>query len=98
MEKGGELYLGWGRVLLLENIERLGSIAAAARAMHLAYRNAWLWVEAVNSLAPRPLVEKTTGGAGGGRTRLTDEGKRAVDEYRRLRAGFQEWLKRAGRD
>ena len=30
LEKDGELYMGWGRAMLLEQIGRLGSIAAAA--------------------------------------------------------------------
>ncbi|MFC1951646.1 winged helix-turn-helix domain-containing protein [Chloroflexota bacterium] len=93
VEKNGELYMGWGRAMLLESIARLGSIAAAARAMKLGYRNAWLWIEAVNRLAPALLVEKTTGGVGGGRARLTEEGQKAVSEYRELRARFQEFLK-----
>ena len=95
IEKNGELYLGWGRTLLLENIDRLGSIAAAARAMKLGYRNAWLWIEAMNRLAQVPLVEKRMGGAGGGHTQLTEEGRRAVNEYKQLRARFQEFLKQA---
>ncbi len=95
VEKDGELYMGWGRAMLLENIDRLGSIAAAARAMRLGYRNAWLWVEAVNRLAPCPLVEKTTGGAGWGRARLTEEGRKAVTEYKALRSRFQEFLRQA---
>ena len=95
-EKDGELYMGWGRAILLEHIDRLGSIAAAARAMRLGYRNAWLWVEAVNRLAPVPLVEKTTGGVGGGRARLTEEGRKVVNEYKELRARFQEFLKQVG--
>jgi molybdate transport system regulatory protein len=93
IEKDGELYMGWGRAMLLEHIDRLGSIAAAARAMRLGYRNAWLWVEAVNRLAPAPLVEKTTGGVSGGRARLTQEGRKAVTEYKELRSRFQEFLK-----
>ena len=94
-EKDGEFYMGWGRAILLEHIDRLGSIAAAARAMRLGYRNAWLWVEAVNRLAPAPLVEKTTGGVGGGRARLTEEGRKVITEYKELRARFQEFLKQA---
>ncbi len=93
IEKGGELYMGWGRAMLLERISELGSIAAAARAMGLGYRNAWLWVEAVNRLAPAPLVEKTTGGVGGGRARLTGEGSKVISEYKELWARFQEFLK-----
>ena len=93
IEKDGELYMGWGRALLLEHIDRLGSIAAAARAMRLSYRNAWLWVEAANRLAPAPLVQKSTGGPGGGRARLTDEGRKAVEQYKKLRAQFHEFMK-----
>jgi len=92
LEKDGELYMGWGRAMLLERIDRFGSIAAAARSMKLGYRNAWLWIESANRLAPRPLVEKTTGGAGGGLTRLTDEGRRAVREYKELRARFADFI------
>ncbi len=82
--------------MLLEHIDRLGSIAAAARAMRLGYRNAWLWIEAVNRLAPSPLVEKTTGGIGGGRARLTEEGRKVITEYKELRTRFQEFLKQVG--
>ena len=93
VEKDGELYLGWGRVMLLEHIGELGSIAAAARSMGLGYRNAWLWIEAMNRLAPSPLVEKTPGGVGGGGARLTEEGQQAIKRYRELRARFQDFLK-----
>jgi molybdate transport system regulatory protein len=93
LEKDGELYIGWGRAILLERIDKLGSIAAAARSMGLGYRNAWLWVEAMNRLAPSPLIEKATGGAGGGHARLTEEGQKAIKEYKELRTRFQEFLK-----
>lgn len=96
MERDGELYMGWGRVMLLERIEELGSIAAAARAMRLGYRNAWLWIEAMNRLAPAALVEKTAGGTGGGHARLTDEGRKAVSQYKDLRAKLAEFLKQIG--
>ncbi len=92
MEKDGELYMGGGRAMLLERIDKFGSIATAARSMRLAYRNAWLWIEAANRLAPIPLVEKNAGGAGGGHAILTEEGRKAVSEYKELRARFQEFL------
>lgn len=96
VEKDGELYLGWGRAILLERIDQLGSIAAAARSMGLGYRNAWLWIEAMNRLAPAPLVEKVPGGAGGGGARLTAEGREALSRYKRLRARFHEFLRNNG--
>jgi molybdate transport system regulatory protein len=85
LEKDGKLLMGWGRASLLERIDELGSISAAAKAMKLAYRNAWLWVEAMNRLSSKPLVEKATGGPHGGYARLTEEGKRIVREYKEKR-------------
>ena len=96
MEKEGELYMGGGRVMLLERIDKFGWIAAAARSMRLGYRNAWLWIEAANRLAPAPLVEKTAGGAGGGYARLTEEGRKVIGQYKELRAEFEEFLKQVG--
>lgn len=93
LEKDGKLFMGWGRATLLERIDQLGSISAAAKSMHLTYRNAWLWVEAMNRLASVPLVEKSAGGDQGGYARLTGEGRRIVTEYKEKRARFQELLK-----
>ena len=90
LEVDGKLFMGWGRAQPLERIDEMGSISAAARSMKLAYRNAWLWVEAMNNLAPSPLVEKTTGGSRGGHARLTEEGRRIVDAYKRVRASVRE--------
>ena len=78
---------------LLENIEKFGSIAAAAKEMGLSYRNAWLWVESMNQLAPAPLVEKVSGGSGGGYTRLTEEAHRAIAHYKALHDSLQGFLK-----
>ena len=90
LEKDGKLLMGWGRASLLERIDELGSISAAARSMKLAYRNAWLWVEAMNRLSPCPLVEKSTGGPRGGYTRLTEEGRKIIKAYKEKRARVRE--------
>ena len=94
LEKDGKLFMGFGRATLLERIDQFGSISAAARSMHLAYRNAWLWVEAMNRLAPSPLVEKSTGGARGGYARLTDEGRRIINDYKEKRASVRDIINR----
>ncbi|MHB8278300.1 MAG: winged helix-turn-helix domain-containing protein [Candidatus Humimicrobiaceae bacterium] len=90
--KDGDLYLGWGRIILLERIDELGSISAAARSMKLGYGNAWLWIDSMNRLAPAPLVEKVTGGRKGGCSRLTQEGRKAVIQYKELREKFLEFI------
>ena len=93
MEKDGELFIGGGRAILLERIEKYGSIAAAARSMRLGYRNAWLWIEAANRLALAPLVEKRTGGVRGGQAKLTEEGRKVLSQYRELQDRFDEFLR-----
>ncbi len=41
-------FLGYGRVILLERIQALGSISAAARSMQMSYRHAWKLVDSMN--------------------------------------------------
>lgn len=94
IEKDGELYLGNSRVVLLERLDKLGSIAAAARSMHMTYRNAWLWIEAMNRLAPSPLVQKSTTRVAGKYAWLTDEGCNAITAYKALRAKLGGFLPR----
>jgi molybdate transport system regulatory protein len=92
-EKDGELYIVGNRVALLERIDEFGSIAEAARSMQLAYRNAWLWVESMNRLAPSPLVEKITGGPGGGHARITEEGRKVITKFKELNDKVRELLR-----
>lgn len=74
------------RVALLERIGETGSITAAAKAVGLSYKAAWDAVEQMNNLADRPLVERSTGGARGGGTRLTERGRELVQSFRALEA------------
>lgn len=71
-------FLGIGKIWLLENIQKTGSITNAAKAMKMAYRQAWQLVEEMNKRAEKPLVEKLLGGKGGGGARLTEAGERAI--------------------
>ena len=62
------------RIRLLEKIGELGSISQAAKAVPLSYKAAWDAIEQLNSTAPQPLVERTSGGRQGGGTRLIEYG------------------------
>jgi molybdate transport system regulatory protein len=92
LEKEGETFLSWGRVVLLERIRDLGSIAAAARSMHMAYSHAWSLVAAMNRLAGEELVARTFGGRKGGRAWLTPAGEAANAKFWDLAAHFKEWV------
>ncbi len=76
--------IGPGKVALLEEIGRSGSISAAGRAMKMSYRRAWQLVEDLNRTLGSPVVQASAGGPGGGGARLTQAGRTLVQEYRAL--------------
>ena len=76
--------MGPGKADLLDAIAQTGSISAAARAMGMSYRRAWLLVETMNRCFRSPLVETATGGEHGGGARVTDLGRDVVRRYRAM--------------
>jgi len=83
---GAVIAIGPGKANLLQAIADHGSISAAARGMGMSYRRAWLLVESANGAFRQPLVEKLTGGDGGGGARLTETGKEVLRRYRAMEA------------
>ena len=81
---GGASSLGPGKVALLEEIGRNGSISGAARAMEMSYRRAWLLVESMNTSFTEPLVATATGGKRGGGAELTAFGREVLRRYREM--------------
>lgn len=79
-----ETRIGSGKIRLLEEIDRTGSISAAARAMDMTYRRGWDLIDQMNKAFGQPLVLGTTGGQGG--AQLTDLGRAVVSRFRVLEA------------
>jgi molybdate transport repressor ModE-like protein len=48
----------------------------------------------MNRLSLAPLVEKSTGGMRGGCSRLTEEGRKAIIQYKELREKFLEFTRK----
>ena len=67
-----------------------GSISRAARLLNLSYRKAWGQLKAMEAQMGFPLVQKQTGGQGGGGARLTPEAKDLLSKYARLSQGMEE--------
>lgn len=88
----GQGYLGIGRIKLLENIDRFGSINQAAKAMGMSYKKAWKLIDEVNRMTDQPLVISEKGGATGGGTRLTTQGQAYVASFRGLEARLSAFL------
>ena len=80
--------IGPGKVALLEAIRATGSISAAARALGMSYRRAWLLVEEVNNALREPAVAAATGGRSGGGAVVTPRraAGRPLSQHRVARA------------
>lgn len=89
LKVGGQNLGGHGRIDLLRAIGEQGSITQAAKAVGMSYKAAWEAVDTMNNLAGEPLVERSTGGRGGGSTRLTERGTRLIERFAQLDAVHQ---------
>ncbi|MDB5419800.1 MAG: Molybdenum-dependent transcriptional regulator [Phenylobacterium sp.] len=74
------------RVALIEAVEELGSITAAAKRLGLSYKGAWDIVQALNNLFETPLIEAAPGGKAGGAARVTRRGHEVVSAFRRVQS------------
>ena len=80
--------MGPGKADLLDAITQTGSISAAARAMGMSYRRAWMLVDTMNRCFISPLVETHPGGGQGAGARVTEDGAAALARYRALCDGL----------
>ncbi|MDQ6471473.1 LysR family transcriptional regulator [Flavobacterium sp. LHD-80] len=87
-------FLGIGKIWLLENIQKTGSITNAAKEMKMAYRQAWQLVEEMNQRAEKPLVEKLLGGKGGGGAKLTAAGEKAIAVFYEVEKRIKEFAQK----
>jgi molybdate transport system regulatory protein len=81
-EFGGDDRIGPGKIALLEAVVRERSISAAARAMGMSYRRAWLLIDTMNQMFREPVVRARPGRATGGSAEVTPFGASLVASYR----------------
>ncbi|MEO7038469.1 MAG: winged helix-turn-helix domain-containing protein [Candidatus Elarobacter sp.] len=82
--------LGPGKVQLLEEIDRQGSISGAGRSLGMSYHHAWRLVNALNSMFRDPLVRTQLGGSHGGGAEVTALGHDVVRNYRSMESKLRE--------
>lgn len=83
---GSSIAIGPGKIDLLRRVDETRSISAAARALGMTYKRAWLLIDSLNQGFGRPVVETATGGRGGGGAALTPLGSELVERYAALEA------------
>ncbi len=69
------------RIALLKQIEQTGSISQGAKNAAISYKSAWDAINEMNTLSEHPLVDRATGGKGGGGAVLTRYGQRLIQLY-----------------
>ncbi|MGX7688367.1 winged helix-turn-helix domain-containing protein [Flectobacillus sp. BAB-3569] len=89
---GTDRFLGKGRIQLMELIIEHGSISQAAKAMNMSYKRAWELINSMNVQSAKPFVITQVGGKRGGGAVVTEEGIKAIAEYKDLQARFIEFL------
>jgi molybdate transport system regulatory protein len=81
LDYGNGLRIGPGKVQLLKLIREQNSISAAARAMDMSYRRAWLLVEETSKIFGQPVITTHVGGKGHGGAKLTPLGEKIISTY-----------------
>ena len=85
------------RIDLLIAIQKTGSISKAAKEVPMSYKAAWEAIEAMNNLSITPIVERETGGVGGGGTSLTSYGENLLNTYMLLKEEQKKFLENLNR-
>lgn len=93
LDKDKKGFLGKGRIEILKNIDRYGSLSKAAKAMNMSYKAAWDSLNEMKNLSNEELIISSTGGKKGGGSRLTKRAKEYIKMYDLLYASEQEFLK-----
>ncbi|HTD02645.1 ModE family transcriptional regulator [Undibacterium sp.] len=84
VRRGDEIVIGPGKIALLEAIAATGSISAAARALEMSYRRAWLLTDEMNRGLTMPVIDAKSGGSKGGGAVLTPTALEIIARYRAI--------------
>lgn len=80
--------------MLLRLVDETASVRAACQRMQISYSSGWSVIRTLESQCQYTLIERTQGGAGGSRSRLTDKGKELLGRY----DGFEKELRGAAEE
>lgn len=89
IERDGEVVLSSWRVRLLEEVERTGSITAAAAELEVPYRRAWEKLHEMEERLGKALVETEVGGEGGGGAKLSPVAKELIQRFHVFAQGME---------
>lgn len=76
--------------MLLRLIDETQSVRAACQRMQMSYSSGWNVIRALESQLSRTLIARSQGGAGGGKSCLTADGKQLLTQYEAFAAALRE--------
>jgi len=88
----GEAIFGEGLATLLEAVEKYGSISVASDHLGMSYRYALHRISLAEKRLGYKLIKRFRGGASGGSSELTGEGKELLLKYRKIEKKIGEFL------
>ena len=89
VDLGREEAIGPGKIALLEQIGRGGSLSQAARELGMSYRRAWQLLDSLNHSFRERVAVTAKGGRHGGGATLTTFGRQLIRTYREFDAEVQ---------
>ncbi len=92
IEQEGIKVFGDGPWDLLTRVERTGSLRQAAAEIKMSYSQAWRLLRTIEKKLGYNLLEKQTGGAGGGYSKLTSRAKALTIAYGQFRREAEQAL------
>lgn len=81
VDEHDSIIFGEGRKEILENIEKTGSINQTSKIMKMSYKAVWAKIKATEKHIDMRLVDSDRKRG----SRLTEDGKRLLEKYRRLK-------------
>lgn len=84
LQDGGVPVFGMGICQLLQGVQSTGSLRRAASDMDMAYSKAWRIVQRAEGHLGFALIARRVGGASGGGSALTEEGRALVEAFLRF--------------
>ena len=83
-ESAGERIFGMGLARLLEKVDRLGTLQAAAKDSNMSYRYAWDLIRAAEKHLGQSLIQRHAGGADGGGSVLSNHGRQMLKAFKQI--------------
>ena len=76
--------------MLLSLVAETESVRTACQRMQMSYSSGWNVIRTLESQLSRTLIRRSQGGAGGGKSRLTEDGERLLGQYEAYVAALRE--------